>query len=657
MPSIDKIICQSINPFDSESFVPGNFWEYSLDTALAVNSIHQEATHQIEEVLQQVINNHYSKTLLLLGDAGSGKSYLLGRLKQTFNSKAFFAYIGPWSDSSNIWRHTLRQTVDSLVRKPEGQNESQLLLWLKGLSAFKKGGITKWLLGERGQFVKDLMDTYPAGIYNPKSFFGVLYDLTNPDLYYLACSWLKGDILHEDELKALKVSTSIDTEAAAKSILASLGRIATNTQPIVLCYDSLDNTRLPDNSINFQPLFNINTTIHNESLKNFLVIISVITSTWNLYSQQIQPADLAQGRIFEKIRLKPINQEQMKALWAMRLHPLHAAANPQPRSNIYPLNQEQININFPGGKTKPRTALTVARELYQTYKQGLCIGVDSTPPPSDNLPAFELKWQDEFRKVTERLQKITLLSAPELIKMLQEALAALEVKNIKPKLLSGRYNIYSFSYQQSGERENTGIVWTEDGNMRSFFHIMNACQKVIEQNACQTMYLIRHASVGTPDLAGNKIYRQLFHNSSHHHLKPDIASVRYLAAYYELVKAACAKELVLNGKEITLEELQKLTRRSEVLNNCSLLYNLKVTDQHLLGVETQEARNFLLNLIKTQQIVARNIILEKTANHFSFVQEIVADQLLQELCQENQVSILDPQAKPEEQLVCLVPQG
>jgi hypothetical protein len=119
---------------------------------------------------------------MLEGETGSGKTYLLGRLKSLLNRKAFFVYIEPFTASDYIWRHILRYTVDSLLKVPAGEQDSQLILWLKGLWGFKQRGLLDWLRGERLMVIKNLRAIYSAGIYNANEFFGVLYDLTNPKL-------------------------------------------------------------------------------------------------------------------------------------------------------------------------------------------------------------------------------------------------------------------------------------------------------------------------------------------------------------------------------------------------------------------------------------------------------------------------------------------
>jgi GTPase SAR1 family protein len=659
MTDINDIIKREVNPFDIINLKPTNFWAEEQDSKLMVESIHKEAIIEIEGLLDLVGQDHRSRTVLLAGESGSGKSYLLGRLKRTLNPKAFFAYIlCNWADSSNIWRHILRHTVDSLIQVPEGEKESQLMLWLKSLTAFTSSDITKrifndnfWeaLQSNRQKFIKHLKDTYKkAGIYNPDMFFGVLHDLANPELYDLACEWLRGDDLNEDSMKEIKVKTCIDTEDAAKNILANFGRISTQTQPIVLCFDNLDTMpQLPEGFLDIQPFFNVNTTIHGDNLKNFLVIISVITNTLKRHFDRILPADKA--GIHKTIQLKPITIEQAEALWAYQLQPLHQLANPRPESPIFPLNRQILEKTYPGGKTMPRNALTLGREEYQKYKV-----IPPPPLPNPTQAEFELLWQHEYTKSQGKITKISLLSSPDLIQMLQQSISSLKMQGVKTKLLSGKYASYSLSYQHPTKREKLGIVWTEDSNMNSFYHIMNACQTVLQKNLCQTMYLIRGGDLGKPNMAGNQLYRQIFTDTNHVHIKPSLQSIHYLATYQSLVNSAKSQELVIGGKTINLQRLETLINESEILNQCTLLQDLKIVppgpDPKPLPV-----KDFLFNLVKTQHLLGKPTLIDNAISNFPTVNEAQINVLIQQLCQENKIQILNPKAKPEAQLICLVP--
>ncbi|OBQ39111.1 MAG: KAP family P-loop domain-containing protein [Aphanizomenon flos-aquae WA102] len=657
MTDINDIIKREVNPFDIINLKPTNFWAEEQDSKLMVESIHKNAIIEIEGLLDLVGKDHRSRTVLLAGESGSGKSYLLGRLKRTLNPKAFFAYIlCNWADSSNIWRHILRHTVDSLIQVPEGEKESQLMLWLKSLTAFTRSDITQrifndnfWeaLQSNRQKFIKHLKDSYKkAGIYNPDMFFGVLHDLANPELYDLACEWLRGDDLNEDSMKEIKVKTCIDTEDTAKNILANFGRISTQTQPIVLCFDNLDTMpQLPEGFLDIQPFFNVNTTIHGDNLKNFLVIISVITNTLKRHFDRILPADKA--GIHKTIQLKPITIEQAEALWAYQLQPLHQLANPRPESPIFPLNRQILEKTYPGGKTMPRNALTLGREEYQKCKVIL-------PPPPPVKAEFELLWQHEYTKSQGKITKISLLSSPDLIQMLQQSISSLKMQGVKTKLLSGKYASYSLSYQHPTKREKLGIVWTEDSNMNSFYHIMNACQTVLQKNLCQTMYLIRGGDLGKPNMAGNQLYRQIFTDTNHVHIKPSLQSIHYLATYQSLVNSAKSQELVIGGKTINLQRLETLINESEILNQCTLLQDLKIVppgpDPKPLPV-----KDFLFNLVKTQHLLGKPTLIDNAISNFPTVNEAQINVLIQQLCQENKIQILNPKAKPEAQLICLVP--
>lgn len=370
MLSIDRIIQRDPNPFDTETFWSGNFWQEEQNPDLTVDSIHAETIDELEAILDRVTVDRRTRTAILDGETGSGKTYLLGRIKRKLNPKAFFAYIEPFTASDYIWRHILRYTVDSLLETPEGRDESQLLLWLQGMKAFKQRSMIDRLRGERQVFIRKLLESYPSGIYNAQEFFGVLFSLTDKRTYPEACEWLRGDDLDDETLRRLGVRSCIDTEEAAQKMMANFGRIAVETQPIVLCFDQLDNiARNRDGQLDIEALFRVNAIIHTQKLKNFLVLISIITDTWRQNCDRIPQTD--RDRIDNFLKLKQIGLDQAEALWASRLYLLHYQARPQPESPIYPLHRHHLDEKFPGGKTRPRNTLILGRRLFQETKIAL----------------------------------------------------------------------------------------------------------------------------------------------------------------------------------------------------------------------------------------------------------------------------------------------
>lgn len=645
MTTIEQLIQREINPFDTVTFRTGNFWEEETDWNLSVESIHQEEIKQIIAALNLVEQSHQTRTIILSGEIGSGKSYLLSRLKKILNGKAFFAYIGPWADSDRIWRHILRHTVDSLMHIPEEQNESQLLLWLKNIPTLQHHNLQQKLPSDRGLFILNMRSTYPTGIYQAKDFFSVLYDLTNPQLNHLACDWLKGDDLDESDLKLLGVSSTIYTEEAAQQILSNFGRLAVDTQPIVLCFDQIDKLALnPNINQGLQPIFTINTTIQNEKLKNFLIIISLVRETWQKHKPHLLEADL--DRLDLEISLKDITLAQAESLWEKRLAPLYQQAHPQPETTIYPLEKEQLAKQFPGGKANPRETLKLGRQLIQEYKGEVKFN------PADNLAAFKLVWLQELAKTKEKIPPIHQLSSADLAQMLEEALTALQIERIKRRFLPSKsFSSYSLSYQK--EQRQIGVVWVENYNLTNLYYILLSCAKAIEDNLVQTMYLLRNETLGTKKHKSYHLYQQIFKRKSHHHhLKPDNQSIYLLATYHSLVNAACAGELVVGENSINIEELQALSRQAKIFDDCTLLQALLSWTEQSKKIDP--IQEFLLSVVTTQKIMSLQVLLANARNHFLAVTETEIEQRLQQLYQDNQIRIINLDAPPAEQLVCIV---
>jgi len=663
--TIDQILRQAANPFDPATFKPGNFWQENPAVNPTVDAIHQEALGAIATLLGLVNDDHKTRTLLLLGDSGSGKSHLLGRLKQTLNAKAFFVYIGPWADSTYIWRHILRQTVDSLIQVPEGQQESQLLLWLKSLSIFQKKTLIDRLLGDRKAFIRQLRETYKTGIYNANEFFGVLFDLLNPELHLTACDWLRGDDLDEEDLRLIRVKNSIDSEDAAQKVLENFGRIATETQPIVLCFDNLDGIpRTPEGFIDLQALFNVNSTIHNEKLQGFLLLISVITNTWIENSKRIQPADKA--RIDTTVSLRPINLTQAEGLLQVRLAHLHAKASPPPPP-IYPFSKEGIEQSFPGGKTKPRNVLELGRRLFIEYKAG-------NQTISDPYAIFKLVWLKELQKSEQKIARIRQLASPELVQMLREALVALGAEEVRSRFLpSPSYFIYSFSFQLAGKGDRTGVVWTEEPNSTSFYHIMKACQKALEVELCQNLIFIRAEKLPRHSTKGYQLFAEIFKQGPHTFLVPSLEAVQQLLTFYNLLNSARSKDLVIAGKTPTPDEYFALVRDSQILRECELLQALlnpaKVVKKKrviqtksakqaaLPEIDFAEVNEFLFNFVKINAFLGLQTLIQNTLEQFPHIDRADVEKQIHELVEQKKIQFIDPNAPPEAQLVCLVPQA
>lgn len=306
----------------------------------------------------------------------------------------------------------------------------------------------------------------------------------------------------------------------------------------------------------------------------------------------------------------------------------------------------------------------LGRQMFQDYKAGK---IDSKIDKSriDTRAFFELVWGHEFNKVQQKVTRIRQFSSTELIRMLQEALSALQLSSIQPKLLpSPTYAACSLSYQPPGKSGRSGVAWIEEPNMTTFYNVMRACHKLVQKNLCETLYLIRAEGVGRQGTKGNKIYTEIFTDSKHHRIEPDLSSVHYLATYHNLVNAACASELIVGDKIVNLPELEALIRASGIMRECTLFKELgifsndrKERDDKDDNKKLKPVKEFLLNLVEINHFLGRKTLIDNAKKQFSQVTDFQVEQLIQQLCHENKIQLLDPKAKPEAQLICFVPKA
>jgi hypothetical protein len=570
MNSIDQFLASVDNPFDEKSFVSGNFSTEKSGQQL-VSSIHQEQVNRIQSHLQIIHKYSSSRTIVLLGDSGLGKTYLLGRLSRQFAGKSIFIYIDPWVDSNYLWRHILRRVANALLDTKNKSQESFLLTTLKSLTSPYNLDLAQWSREDKQKFINHLRDDFNNNFVNCKEFLGTLYDFINPDLSYSIQDWLRGDELSEDDLQELNIKTSIDNEPKARGMINNLLCLVGKFKPITLCFDQLDNIPLARHGfIDLQALFNFNSAIYNQNLENILVIVSLPRSTWSENKKYIQPPDLADGRVHDTITLQQINLEQVKALWAAKLAPLHAQISEKLHSPIYPLSEQQINVAFPGGKTIPRTALVVGRQLFQQYAGAI---VPPLPKPSIRELFLEL-WHKEFNKSKAKITHTKVVDTPSVVKMLEQVLQAIKISKMQSNSVTNKQNSYYLSIIYQGMKKLVFI--TEDQNMNNFYHLMKASEDAITNKKCDQIYLVRNSEVGNPNLKGYQIYSKIFRqgNNSCYHLQLSLSSIHYLFTYYELVKLVKSQELFINDVAINLEQLKSLAYESKILNQCPLIEKL-----------------------------------------------------------------------------------
>jgi len=241
------------NPFTSSSV--GDPWETTYPDVPSINE------HAFQGLWQLVTQKTTSPALncagLVVGEVGSGKTHLLGRILTQSQQTRFpcaFAYIQPIEDPEQTYRYLLREIMVNLFHpitdaSPTTQFRRLVTKVLcegtpaQQLSAHLR--ITPAAFAAMEQGATALLTTaYPAMAVR---FIHVLFQYAVVKHRPAAMHWLMGRVLDSADAALLQVPERAQLspaalEAEARDILIALGfLLARYRQPLVVCFDRLEN--------------------------------------------------------------------------------------------------------------------------------------------------------------------------------------------------------------------------------------------------------------------------------------------------------------------------------------------------------------------------------------------------------------------------------
>lgn len=206
------------NPFGSAAFESP--WVAELTDVPAIND---KPFRLILGELRQMRAGAKGTSIVLTGDAGSGKTHLLGRLRRRLwqdqregNGDSFYVYVRCNASAGTLWRHLQHALASDLLRGPDG---SQLR------AAFQSGP-------------KRLDHVNHGGARR------VLECLRDGRHVHAAAAWLRGELLGDADLRALglgvdKEDEDHSRERDAKLVVDAVLRFLAPT-PVVLCFDQIE---------------------------------------------------------------------------------------------------------------------------------------------------------------------------------------------------------------------------------------------------------------------------------------------------------------------------------------------------------------------------------------------------------------------------------
>jgi hypothetical protein len=252
-----------------------------LDLQAEVPDIGRSAFEVCRREIENVRNYRLSRSVLLHGAPGCGKTHLVARVRRHLEDRAaqrwldrVFVAVQMHTSPSRIWRHLRRRFAEDLLRKPAtGPSQLERAVFSRLAEPESKGGyLDEWrqqILAEIEGRPPDLqrlafafwtiveyldhagaLDALRGDLYEdlagdatiPMALKRVLRHIVQRRHSGLAHAWLRGESLPESDLAILGIDSGADAEEQseddAREVVLHLVRLA--AVPVVFCLDQVE---------------------------------------------------------------------------------------------------------------------------------------------------------------------------------------------------------------------------------------------------------------------------------------------------------------------------------------------------------------------------------------------------------------------------------
>ncbi len=378
-----------------------------------VPGIHHSVYEQCLNGLKHVRENHRSAGLLIHGEAGSGKTHLLSRLRTDLTPQApsatdreenLFVWVRLQTSPRMIWR-TIRRTLVNDWFRPIAGNKSQFDRILSHRLAeirVAEGDLEPWIeymQQEHPAELSELVDRIATNLDLDRNtaiaFEHLVFNRHRRDLR----AWLSGDLLPEAALAPLNLSqeegTEEEREDESQRIVLMLCRLAGKSLPIVIGLDQVEALQLtprdPDGLFAFGKL----TSTFHDNTDNVLLVSCVQSSFAAELKDRARNADYDRMTSLGALSLDPLNDQEARQLIAVRRAQGNGELPSETDSNpVWPLDLDLFSTLFNQTRpVTPRRLLALCAEHFENRIHGTAIS-------SQELPGISSPKSDHFLEQT-----------------------------------------------------------------------------------------------------------------------------------------------------------------------------------------------------------------------------------------------------------------
>src|SRR5262245_44877107 len=559
------------NPF--RSAIVSDPWQWDV---VDVPEIHKEAFDLCRQGLDHVRQHRQSTSILLYGEAGSGKTHLLARL-QAYLAGLLTNYAAPpavfisvrlQTSPQMIWRHLRNRFGEDMLRPTlDGRPQLERIILARFASIRPEiESPRSWL--ERLQ--RDVRSAPQAAEEMEEALDGLDRQsrLNDRDLLVVlghlllgrhrrdARAWLRGESLPEAALGRLGVNPEQDEEPEerARRIVLRLSRFTGPEVPIVFCFDQVE--ALQSHPQDLAGLYKFGQLIGfmRDETRNSLLISCILSQFLLTLNQAIISSDRDRLALFGERSLNPLTPSEARQLVEARLD--SATELQELRAGrvnrLWPLEDSEIDDAVRLKKNTPRALLSFCAEMFESSWRP--DRIEPAMPVADFLSQKIEEHLEESLSTTapDQTDQVTTHALPLLLRLKDprwelKAIAGLSDADLVFESPQGRISI-SFCNQ----RNMTSLA----GRLRRLREQIK--EEVLEKSTFEKFVLLRDARLPIgPHAKKTRAHREQLLGHGFHWVSAIPEMIGALDVLRRLLSDARAGDLANGGESVGLATVQE----------------------------------------------------------------------------------------------------
>ena len=342
----------SQSPFVDRRLLPNPFGclvGRPLDNDVDVAEINEKAFASCRRLVEDVAGTRSSGVLTLYGEAGTGKTHLLGRVRKWLEGVPGSLFVlAPMDTSAGmLWRHLRRCLSEALLR-----------------SSGKGGRTLDVLLAGRRDGFGDLAQR-DLGI--------VLNSLLSGTHLRDASAWLRGQELPEAALQRMELSApgaDDNQEVAARDVVVALCSLI-EPGPVVVCLDQMEALQnFPGDTAGLFAAGKAISLLH-DHVRN-ACIVCCLQAGFQQTLEKVLDEATRQRMMAHSDYIRPLDWAQAQHLIRARLDSIPAVAERRrgQADPLWPLSAEAILSAFTANAAPARKIISRCNDLFEQWRTG-----------------------------------------------------------------------------------------------------------------------------------------------------------------------------------------------------------------------------------------------------------------------------------------------